>query len=106
MTQFSEVQHASTSCLGVDLGDEDRHSASGEVRDVVGWRLSFRRGHAALQLLDVLEVTLEDSVVGRLATVWRSEDPGRLVPLKVGDFLNQWHVGIGIVLLKSIWVIG
>jgi hypothetical protein len=90
----------------VDLADEERRSASGKVRDVFGCRLSFRRAHAALQLLYVLEVTLEDSVVGRLATIWRSDDPGRLVPLKVGDCLNQWHVGIGIVILKSIWVIG
>src|SRR5215218_5736348 len=91
--------------LRVDLADEERRSASGKVRDVVGCRLSFRRAHAALQLLDVLEVTLEDSVVGRLATVWRSDDPGRLVPLKVGYFIDQRHVGIGVVLLKSIWII-
>jgi|SRR5215217_2950425 hypothetical protein len=30
--------------LRVDLGDEERRSASGEVRDVVGCRLTFRRG--------------------------------------------------------------
>jgi len=71
-------------CLRVDLGDEDRHSASGEVRDVVDCRLSFRRGHAALQLLHVLEVPLKDAVVGWLATIWRGDDPGRLVALRLG----------------------
>jgi hypothetical protein len=62
----------SSVALRVDLGNEDRRFASGEVRDVVGCRLSFRRGHVALQLLHVFEVPLEDAVVGWLATVWPS----------------------------------
>src|SRR5215212_1560524 len=105
ITEFSEVGVAKGR-LRVNLRDEDRRPARGDVRDVVGCCLSFRRGQAALQLLHVLEITLEDAVVGWLATVWRSDDPGRLIPLKVGHLIDQWHVGIGVVLLKSVWVIG
>jgi hypothetical protein len=99
------------SCLGfpylcVDLTDEDGRSAGGEVRGVLGRRLSFRRRHAAAQLLHVLEVRLGDAVVGRLAAVGRGDDPGRLLPLEVRHFLDQRDVGVGVVLLEGSRVFG
>src|SRR5215204_2088101 len=104
-TAFSEVG-VTKGRLRVHLSDEDRRPARGDIRDVVGCCLSLLSGHAALQLLHVPEVALEDAVVGRLATVWRSDDPGRLVPLKVGHLIDQRNVGIGVVILESIRVVG
>ena len=80
---FSEVG-AAKGWLRVHLRDEDHYPASGEVLDIRDRRLTFFGTHATLQPLHVLEVPLEDAMVGRLAPVWRSDDSGGLVPLKVG----------------------
>jgi hypothetical protein len=57
----------------VDLGEEDRHAAGGEVRDVVDGRLPLLGSEARLQRVHVLERELGDALVGDRAAVRRRE---------------------------------
>ena len=72
----------------------------------LGACLSFWRGEAALQPLHVIEVNVEDTVIGQFGAVERGDDSGRLVPLEVGYFVDQPQVRVGIVLLESRRVLG
>ena len=58
----------------VDLGEEDRHAAGGEVRDVVDGRLPLLGSEARLQRVHVLERALGHALVGDRAAV-RRRDP-------------------------------
>jgi hypothetical protein len=69
----------------VDLGEDDRHAAGGEVRDVVNGGLSFLGTEARLQRLHLLERQLGDALIGDFAPVRRRDALRGFEPLQAGD---------------------
>jgi hypothetical protein len=68
----------------VDLGEEDRRAAGGEVWDVVNGGLSFFVTEARLQRFHVLERQLGDALIGEFAAVPRRDALRGFEPLQAG----------------------
>src|SRR2546421_1536325 len=90
----------------VDLRDDHRRAARRELRDVGHGRLSFLRGHRALQVLLAVVPELGDAVVGRLAPVGCADHPAGLEPPDAGHLRRERKVRVGVVLLESRGIAG
>ena len=86
----------------VDLGEEDRDAAGGEVRDVVDGRLPLFRPEAYLQRVYVLE---RNALAGDRAAVRRREAPSGFEPLQARDLLRERGVGVRVVALEDVGIL-
>jgi hypothetical protein len=106
LSQLGTEAEVARGYLRVHLRDEIVTPPVAKFGRSLGACLSFWRGEAALQPLHVIEVNVEDTVIGQFGAVERGDESGRLVPLEVGYFVDQRHVRVGIVLLESRRVLG
>jgi hypothetical protein len=89
----------------VDLGEEDRHAAGGEVRDVVDGGLSFLGSEASLQRVHVLERQLGDALIRELAPVRRRDALRSFEPLQARDSCCERRVRVGVLPLEGVRIL-
>jgi hypothetical protein len=89
----------------VDLGEEDRHAAAGESRDVVDRRLPLLGSKASLERGHILERELGDALVGDRAAVRGRNALRSFESLQARDRLCQRRVRLRVVALEGVRIV-
>ena len=89
----------------VDLGEEARHAAGGEFRDVVDGRLPLLGSEAGPERVHVLEGELGDALVGDRAAVRRRDALRDFESLQAGDRLCKRGGRLRVVALEGVRIL-